>query len=86
MDKELIAELCLSEEVTIEYPAYNICYHYKDGREETVRESVSLKQGITAIKKFDRLICSNRSLIKDIHYIFLVPLEKPFIRPKESNT
>ena len=79
MDKELIADLILSGNAKVEYPAYDICYHYKDGREEKVKERVTLRQGISVLKKFDRVMCSNRQKVKDILYVFLLPVNEPII-------
>ena len=57
-----------------EYPLYNVCYMKKDGEEKVVSECVTLRKGIEAIKKFDHLILSNRSIVSDILYCFLLPL------------
>lgn len=57
-----------------EYPLYNVCYKKKNGEENVVSECVTLRKGIEALKKFDHLILSNRSVVSDILYCFLLPL------------
>jgi len=58
----------------IEYPLYNVCYHQTDGQVKTVSEKVPLKKGLEAMKKFDRMLCSKRSLLEGISYLFLLPI------------
>ena len=52
----------------IEFPLYNVCYRQDDGQVKTVSEKVSLKKGLEAMKKFDRMLCSKRSLLEGISY------------------
>ena len=58
----------------IEFPLYNVCYRQDDGQVKTVSEKVSLKKGLEAMKKFDRMLCSKRSLLEGISYLFLLPI------------
>ncbi len=58
----------------IEFPLYNVCYRQSDGRVRTVSEKVSLKKGLEAMKRFDRMLCSKRSLLEGISYLFLLPI------------
>ena len=58
----------------IEYPLYNVCYHQTDGKVRTVSEKVSLKKGLEAMKRFDRMLCSNSKMIQGIAYMFLLPI------------
>lgn len=58
----------------IEYPLYNVCFKMKNGEEKIVRKEVSLQQALASIRKFDRILVTQRSEVKDVHYCFLVPL------------
>ena len=59
-----------------DYPLYNVCFMKKDGEEKVVSEKVSLRKGIEAIKKFDRLLVTNGKSMKDILYCYLKPLRE----------
>lgn len=67
----------------IEYPLYNVCYRQDDGQVRTVSEKVSLKKGLEAMKKFDRILSFQRSLLKGISYMFLLPILE--VRVTEEN-
>jgi len=67
---------------TIEYPLYNVCYQRTDGREKTLQEEVSLKQGIEAMKRFDKMYSKNSRLLIDVDYLFLRPINKTRITEK----
>ncbi len=60
----------------IEFPLYNICYQQTDGNVKTVKKEVSLKQGIEAMKKFDRMFKCERKLLEGVQYLFLDPIRK----------
>lgn len=62
------------QQTSVEYPLYNICYKTKDGEEKVISREVSLDSGIRAIRKFDHLLLSNRKVIKDVLYCYLLPL------------
>ena len=63
-----------SPSTKIEYPLYNVCYHQDDGQVRTVSENVSLKKGLEAMKKFDRMLCCERNQLDGIDYLFLLPV------------
>lgn len=69
------------QQQTVEYPLYNVCYMKKNGEQKVVKEEVGLRKGIEAMKKFDNLLASNRAIISDILYCFLLPLldKKPHL-------
>ena len=62
----------------ISFPLYNFCFKMKNGEEKIVRKEVSLQQGLASIRKFDRILVTQRSEVKDVHYCFLVPLMDKF--------
>ena len=66
----------VSKSTTIEYPLYNVCYCRNNGQIKEVSKRVSLKDGIAAIKRFDRMICCHGKLVKDIAYMFLKPVKE----------
>ena len=68
----------------IEYPLYNVCYRQTDGQVKTVNEKVSLKHGIEAMKKFDRMYCCNKKLLEGIEYLFLLPIREVRITEKQN--
>lgn len=69
-------------EAMIEYPLYNICYRLDDGQVKTIKEDASLKQGIEAMKKFDRMYVCEGKLLMGIAYLFLLPVRKKRITEK----
>ena len=66
----------------IEYPLYNVCYRKDDGQVKVVSEKVSLKQGIEAMKKFDRMYNCQRKLLEGISYLFLLPIREKILTEK----
>ena len=60
----------------IEHPLYNVCYHLDNGQVKTVSEKVPLRKGLEAMKKFDRMLCSNRKTLQGIAYMFLLPVKE----------
>ena len=60
--------------ISIEYPLYNVCYQMAGGVVKTVKERVGLKEGIQALKKFDRMICCQGKAVEDVTSIYLQPV------------
>lgn len=57
-----------------EYPLYNLCCKYTDGKERVIKEKVGIKEGCIDLKKFDRLFSANKEAVKDVLYCYLIPL------------
>ena len=60
----------------VEYPLYNVCYALKSGVTKTIKERATLKESISAIKKFDRVFCSQGKLVEDVASVFFEPIKE----------
>ena len=53
---------------------YDLCYKDKHGKVKTLEECVTLKRGIAALRKFDRLVNSDAPVVKGVLYMFMIPV------------
>lgn len=60
----------------MDYPLYNVCYNLKSGATKTVRERATLRESLEAIKRFDRVFCSQGELLRDVASIFFEPVKE----------
>lgn len=73
--RQQIAE-CLANGGRVEYPLYNVCYALKNGLTKTIKERATLKESIKAIKKFDRVFCSQGKTVEDVAMVFFEPIKE----------
>ena len=66
----------LASGVRVEYPLYNVCYALKDGMKKTIKERATLKESITAMKKFDREFCSQGKVVENVASVFFEPVRE----------